>query len=429
MPLETPPGYRALDEGSLAGFLSSIPGVAERLGGDPAGWKVAEVGDGNLNLVFLVDGPAGAVCVKQALPYLRLVGEGWPLGLQRAYFEQLAMKTHGPLVGPRIPHLIHYDPALYAIVMEKLSPHIIMRRGMVAGTVYPHFADHIADHLARSLFGTSDLALPAAEKKRLTAEFCGNSELCKLTEDVIFTDPYMVHPRNRWTSPQLDATAARVRGDTEWKLAASRLKLKFLASPEALLHGDLHTGSVMVTEEDTRVIDPEFAFFGPMGFDVGAVLGNLLLNYFAQDGHAAEPDGRAAYQDWVLETVERVWTLFEARFLALWRGGATGDAYPASLFADGDGVRALEAERRAYMARLLADSLGFAGAKMTRRILGIAHNIDLEWIADADRRALCETRCLTLARRLMVEAGSFAGIADVTAAARDVRAAVKNIGL
>lgn len=42
----------------------------------------------------------------------------------------------------------------------------------------------------------------------------------------------------------------------------------------------------MVTKESTQVIDPEFAFYGPMGFDVGAFLGNLILAYFAQDGHA-----------------------------------------------------------------------------------------------------------------------------------------------
>ncbi len=47
---------------------------------------------------------------------------------------------------------------------------------------------------------------------------------------------------------------------------------------QALIHGDLHTGSIMVNEQDTKVIDPEFAFYGPMGFDVGTLLANLLLN-------------------------------------------------------------------------------------------------------------------------------------------------------
>lgn len=428
MALDVPPGYAPLDDKTLPGWLAAIPGVAQRLGGAPANWTVSEVGDGNLNLVFLVDGPAGGLCVKQALPYLRLVGEGWPLGLRRAYFEQRAMATVGPHVGTLAPALLHYDAKRFAIVMEKLSPHIILRRGMVAGTRYPAFAEHVADYMAKALFHTSDLYLPAADKKALVAEFAANTELCKITEDLIFTDPYMVHTRNRWTSPQLDGVADGIRRDAALKLAVSRLKLKFLSAPEALLHGDLHTGSVMVTERDSRVIDPEFAFMGPMGFDVGAVLGNLLLNYFAQDGHATREAPRGAYQDWVLQTVEQVWTGFARKFRALWRQHGVGDAYPADLFRDAEGAAALEGERGRYLDRLLADSLGFGAAKMIRRILGLAHNIDLEQIADPDTRALCETRTLKLARRLMVETDRFPTIEDVTAAAREIRATVNSIG-
>ncbi len=125
------------------------------------------------------------------------------------------------------------------------------------------------------------------------------------------------------------------------------LKWAFLTRGEALLHGDLHTGSVMVTETDTRVIDPEFAFFGPIGFDVGAVLANLMLSYLAQNGHPGEPDAIAAYRHWLLDTVEAVWTGFETKFLALWRTSATGDAFVAELFADRAGAAALEKHRLA----------------------------------------------------------------------------------
>lgn len=48
----------------------------------------------------------------------------------------------------------------------------------------------------------------------------------------------------------------------------------------------------MVTQDSTQVIDPEFSFYGPMGFDIGAYLGNLILAFFAQDGHAAEGNDR-----------------------------------------------------------------------------------------------------------------------------------------
>jgi 5-methylthioribose kinase len=176
------------------------------------------------------------------------------------------------------------------------------------------------------------------------------------------------------------------------------------------------------------VIDAEFAMVGPMGFDVGAVLGNLLLSYFSQDGHASEGDSRTAYQEWILDTLEAVWNGFAERFLALWRAAAgKGDAYPHDLFAEGAAAAALESERQAVMARLFADSLGFGAAKMIRRILGLAHVIDLEKIADPDRRALCEIRGLRLARELMVNRRRFSDIAAVADGARSVRYDIRKL--
>jgi 5-methylthioribose kinase len=416
--IATPDGYRALEEAGVAPYLAGILPVRARLGGDPQSWRVREVGDGNLNLVFLVDGPAGSVCVKQALPYVRLVGEGWPLGLERATFEHRALVIQHTLAPGRVPEPLHFDERLYLIVMERLAPHLILRRGMIAGHDFPTFAEQIADYLARTLFLTSDLHLEPAGKKALVARFVGNVELCGITEELIFTDPYMVHARNRWTSPQLDEAARAIREDLPLKRAVALLKLKFLTESQALLHGDLHTGSIMVTEADTRVIDPEFAFVGPMGFDVGKLLGNLLMSRLSQPGHEARPGERADYGEWILATVEAVWSGFEQRFLELWETSAKGGAFPAGHFAGPGGARALAAAKRAHMRRLFVDSLGYAGTSMIRRTLGLAHNADMETIADPDRRASCERRTLALARELVVEAELFPDIAAVTDRAR-----------
>src|SRR5262245_18377266 len=113
--------------------------------------------------------------------------------------------------------------------MELLEPHIIMQKGLVAGTLYPRFLGDIATFLARTLFFSSALAVPAAQKKEGIAAFVGNHALCKITEDLIFTDPYREAEQNRWTSPWLDATAARLREDLDAHAAISRLKLKFLS--------------------------------------------------------------------------------------------------------------------------------------------------------------------------------------------------------
>jgi 5-methylthioribose kinase len=325
--------------------------------------------------------------------------------------------------------VLHHDEALALVAMELLEPHIIMRKGLIAGTTYPRFVDDITTYMARTLFFTSDLACPAAEKKEGIAAFAGNHALCKITEDLIFTDPYREAEQNRWTSPWLDASAMRFREDFDAHIAVSRLKLRFLGSFEALVHGDLHTGSIMVTESETRVIDPEFAFYGPMGFDLGAVIGNLIMSYLASAGHERSPGDRHAFETWVLETIENVWANFSRKFVELWRDEARGDAYPATLFAGHAGAARLAAERLAYMDRLFQDTVGFSAAKIIRRILGLAHNIDFEWIEDPRLRAVCEARSLRLARAMMVDTPSFRTIGAVTKAARELRDWQPDFGL
>jgi len=421
-PLTGGADYRPLDETSLPAYLGKISKVATLLGGAPGAWTVSEVGDGNLNLVFIVRGPAAAVIVKQALPYVRLVGDSWPLPLDRSYFESQTLIAEGKVAPGLVPEVYHFDAAMALVVMEYLTPHLIMRKGLIQGVQYPKFAAALAEFLAQTLFKTSDLFLSAAEKKHRMALFCANTELCKITEDLVFTDPYRVAKLNRWTAPQLDDMAAEFRQDAELKIAAQQMKLKFMGHAEALVHGDLHSGSIMVTAADVRVIDPEFAFYGPMGFDIGALLGNLALAYLSQDGHETPDSPRGDYRAWISRQIAEVWTQFEKRFIELWNTEGKGDAYTAELFADPAGRAALANEQKAYLRRLFEDTLGFAGCKMIRRILGLAHVEDFESIKDPDVRAKGERRALRLGRAFVVNRARFADIGSVCAA---VEAAAK----
>lgn len=40
--------------------------------------QVSEVGDGNINFVYIVEGPVGTLVLKQGLPYIRIATD-WPL--------------------------------------------------------------------------------------------------------------------------------------------------------------------------------------------------------------------------------------------------------------------------------------------------------------------------------------------------------------
>ncbi len=280
--------FVALSPSSLPTRLGGLGVLSDRIGSDTAQWTVREVGDGNLNLVFIVEGPHGAVVVKQALSYVRLVGDSWSLPLKRSFFEYHALTRLAKRDLGMVPEIYHFDKEQAIIVMEFLSPHIILRQALIEGRELPQIATDLGLFLARTLFGGSDLCMDTKARKADLALFADNAALCDITESLVFSDPYYDAKLNRHTTPQLDDIVAQLRSDRDLKVAAQRLKHIFATTPETLLHGDFHNGSVMVTEDQTRVIDPKFAFYGPIAFDVGMLLANFWMSYFSQRGHEAK---------------------------------------------------------------------------------------------------------------------------------------------
>lgn len=406
--------FEALTVQTLPGRLGSLAALTDQLGDDVSAWRVREVGDGNLNLVFIVEGPAGSVVVKQALPYVRLVGESWPLPLKRSFFEYHALIRQEARAGKgTVPAVLHFDEEQALIVMEYLTPHIILRKELIAGRELPRIGVDLGLFVARTLFRGSDLHMVARDRRADLALFADNVELCDITENLVFTDPYFEATLNRHTSA-LDPLVAELRADRDLKVEAQRLKHLFAANAETLLHGDLHTGSVMVTDTDTRVIDPEFAFYGPMAFDVGMLLANFWMSYFSQSGH--EQDGsRESMRAYLLETVTSIWAVFRTEFSRLWRSERTGMLYARSLFEDrGDPLGAEQALDR-VLHDIWQDLLGFAGVECHRRILGLAHNADFETIEDEAKRAVCEAKALRFGRHLAVNRRAIHSIEEVNA--------------
>ncbi|KNY14308.1 methylthioribose kinase [Shinella sp. SUS2] len=405
--------FAALSAETLPDRLSGNAALKEKIGADFSRWTVKEVGDGNLNLVFIVTGDTGAAIVKQALPYVRLVGESWPLPLKRSFFEYHALTRQAARDPGMVPEILFFDEAQALIVMEYLAPHVILRRALIDGRQLPKIGRDLGLFAARTLFRGSDLSMPTREKKADLALFSDNVELCDITENLVFSDPYFEAALNRHTTPQLDPIVAELRADRDLKVEAQRLKHLFSAKAETLCHGDLHTGSVMVTDDETRVIDPEFAFYGPISFDVGMLIANFWMSYFSQAGHETAPGARDDVRAYLLDTIERLWETFRAEFAHLWRTERRGILYQASLFEDRGDPLAAEQALNIVIDEIWCEMLGFAGVEIHRRILGLAHNADFETIADPDRRAPCETKALKLGRHLAVNRQRIHSLRDI----------------
>lgn len=123
-PTAVPSGFSQLDEAGIAAYVCRLPSVRGILGvgsGDASLLTVDEVGDGNLNFVYIVSGPAGKIVAKQALPYIRCIGESWPMSIERATFETRALVQQRLLAPDLVPQVYHFDKAKALISKSKSS--------------------------------------------------------------------------------------------------------------------------------------------------------------------------------------------------------------------------------------------------------------------------------------------------------------------
>ncbi len=397
-----------LSEQSVIEYLLQTEVAGTVFGGDE-GLTSAQVVEGNVNLIFRVSSrtdPRKSVLVKQALPYAwRYPDFKMPTDRSRIECEVLQLEArYCPQYVPKV-HL--YDAERCILVLEDLNRHRIMREGLMQGIRYPLVAEAVGIFAARTLFYTSDLYLSSGDKKAMLTRFL-NPVLCKVQEDLVFTQPYIDHPNNRWTR-LLDPQAAAIRANDALRAEVLAMKERYMTQAQALIHNDLHTGSIMLNETETKVIDPEFAFFGPMGHDVGTYLANLVIGYAAQEFHGKDSVQRASYRQWLLVSFRQTWERFEAEFLRLWENEGNAD-WPSAGF------------RKNYLRQLLQDTAGFGAAEIMRRIIGMAHVHDFWTIQDEPVRAAAESLALNVAESWIMNRRSFSSVGDLADRVASARA-------
>ena len=406
--------YEPLTIETLADRLGSVDAICKIVGDDTSKWEIDEVGDGNLNLVYTVSSDSGDIIVKQALPYVRLVGDSWPLPLSRSFYEHEVLVRQAKRDPGSVPQIFYFNKVQAIIAMEMLLPHVILRKKLIAGEYVDGLAQRLGKFCARTAFRGSDLSLQTADKKSDTALFQGNLALMGITESLVFTEPYFAAEMNHHTDG-LDPIVRILRSDVEMKSEAQKMLLKFTANTETLCHGDLHSGSVMCTDNETKVIDPEFGFYGPMGFDIGMLISNYLMAYFSQPGHRSSKT-LLDYQNWILGVIEETCAAFQNEFKKLWKSERTGILFPRSMFEDqGDSS---EFALNGMLEHIWQDAIAISGIEMHRRVLSLAHNADFEEISDTKKRSQLEARNLMMGRELILNSKTIKNASELTTMAR-----------
>src|SRR5262245_2323125 len=189
------PEYELLTVDTVGDYVAQRGALAARLARVDS---VREVGDGNLNLVFVVggkgpDGDGASLVIKQALPYVR-ADPSWPMTPERNHAEARALRVHGRLSPETVPSLYDVDWPRYAFAIEDLSDHRVWRRALNERERHPDAAPALGRYVADVAFGTSALGVDAEQLKPLAAEAI-NPALCKITELLIFSEPYTLAGR------------------------------------------------------------------------------------------------------------------------------------------------------------------------------------------------------------------------------------------
>ncbi|MBT2695287.1 S-methyl-5-thioribose kinase [Bacillus sp. ISL-55] len=351
-----------------------------------------EIGDGNLNYVFrVIDEQSGkSLIVKQAGDTARISDE-FKLSTNRIRIESNVLKLQGELAPGLVPDVYLFDDVMNCCVMEDLSDHTILRTALNEGRIFPKLADDMTTFMVNTLLLTSDVVMEHKAKKALVQDYI-NPELCEISEDLVYSEPFTDHnSRNDLFPPNKEWIEENIYGDDQLRFEAAKLKFAFMTNAQALVHGDLHSGSVFVKDDSTKVIDPEFAFYGPMGYDVGNVVANLMFAW--SRAHVINADEK--YVSWLEETIEDTVNLFAEKFLASWNENVT------EVMAKEQGFD------RWYLDSVLKDTASVTGMEMIRRIAGLAKVKDLTTIADEKQRVTAERICLSAAKQFILESGGF----------------------
>jgi len=333
--------------------------------------EAIEIGDGNINYVFKVWCPktGQSVIIKQADNVLR--SSGRPLDMHRNKIEAEILKIEKQLAPEFVPEIYNYDEAMYALSMEDISAYKNLRKELMDGKVFSHFSENVSTFLADTLLPTTDLVMKRGEKKERVKLFT-NPELCDISEDLVFTEPYNDYKKqNVIPKENLEYVKAVLYDDDELKGEVGMLRDQFMNHAQSLVHGDLHSGSIFANEDGIKVIDPEFAFYGPMGYDVGNVIGNLFFSWVNK--YYVNPKD-LNFLTWIEKTIEETIDLFLAKISAKYDNIVEFDFYRIPSF------------KTKYIRDILADSIGYAGTEIIRRVVGDAKVVEVTSVTEMEKR-------------------------------------------
>lgn len=211
--------------------------------------------------IWRVDLPDGPVCVKRALPRLK-VDAVWEVSVERNRYEWEWMREATGIDASSVPPLVAHDAQSGCFAIGFLDP-----------DVYPVWKGQLQK-------GIVSTATAGAVGRRLAAIHAATADNPDIAER--FATDHIFHAIR--LEPYLLATAARHR-DVAARL--QDLASRTAATRRALVHGDASPKNVLVGPDGPVFLDAECAWYGDPAFDLAFCLTHLLLKCLWVPGSTA----------------------------------------------------------------------------------------------------------------------------------------------
>lgn len=250
--------------------------------------KITKAGEGNMNFVARIHTNLRTLIFKQSRPWV----EKYPqfeapverIESEIAFYE--AVQPH-PAIQQGMPALLAFDKAGKSALFEDLGE-VEDYANMYNSDLAP--AEEIVQ-LIRWISALHNTAFPYDLQPQLA-----NRAMRVLNHAHLFDIPLQAENGMALDdiTPGLQAEAHHLQSHTDYRQVITSLGERYLGIGFTLLHGDFYPGSWVRTAGGPRVIDPEFAFFGPPEYDIGVCHAHLLM---------------AGYD---AETIEEIMTAYQA---------------------------------------------------------------------------------------------------------------------
>lgn len=349
-----------------------------------------EIGDGNINYVFRVRDSVSnkSIVIKHADASTR--SSFRPLDPTHNRIEASALELEAKLEPGYVPDVYYYDPVMCCICMEDLHEYNNMRNMMLLHRTYPNFAEQITTFLTETLIRTTDNIISPEEKRRLVVKYT-NPELCEITERLVYTDPYNdAHGKNIIFEPNAKFVEENLYNNTVVQIEVGKLKDSFKSNCQSLVHGDMHTGSIMINSKGIKLLDPEFSCYAPAGFDIGTLIANLVFAWVNGAMTINDNEEKNHYLSWLEDAITKVIDLFNKKAEKLLKEETI------------ERMAKFESFRKWYLKGILEDSAGSCGVELNRRIVGSAKVKDITSITNETSRLIAERTCILMANNCIL---------------------------